>query len=77
MLYPAVSGNYVYVQPTSSVSGLTCTPVSGLYLQLDMTQPNAKEVYATLLAAKVAQANLTIAMSSSFSACTIAYVLYK
>jgi hypothetical protein len=75
MLYVTTSGN-VYVLPSSMLvgNGVACTPLSGQYAVLSSAAPNFKEVYATLLAAKLSDYQVKLVMDPTQSQCTITYV---
>jgi hypothetical protein len=73
LLYVTQSGA-VYLQPTSSLAGFSCAPVSGTYLLLNPAAPNFKAAYAALLSARVVGATVTLVMDPSQSTCTISYV---
>ncbi len=72
------SAGPVYVQPTTSLEpapqGFLCKPVAGAYFVLDPNAPNFKQVYATLISARVAGAPVTIVADPARSTCTILYV---
>lgn len=76
-LYVTEKGS-IYVRPTSSLSpappGFACTPVSGVYLVLDPTAANFKQLYAALLSARLSAAPVTIVTDPNKSECTITYV---
>jgi hypothetical protein len=75
MLYVTTSGN-VYVLPSSTLvgNGVVCTPLSGQYAVLSSAAPNFKEVYATLLAAKLSDYQVKLVLDPTQSQCTITYV---
>jgi hypothetical protein len=77
LLYVDSSGA-VYVSPSSLLSpkpsGFACTPVSGAYFLLSPNNASFKQIYATLLSARIAGAPVTIVSDPSQSACTILYV---
>ncbi len=75
MLYVTSSGN-VYVSPSSSLvgNGVVCSPLSGQYAVLSSLAANFKEVYATLLAAKLSDYQVKLVMDPTQSQCTITYV---
>jgi hypothetical protein len=75
LLYVTTSGN-VYVQPSSTLvgNGVVCTPLSGQYAVLSAAAQNFKEVYATLLAAKLSDYQIKLVMDPTQSQCTITYV---
>jgi hypothetical protein len=76
VLYTTTSGA-VYVQPSSAWSGVACTPISGLYAQLLPSAPNFKQVYATLLSAKLSGFQVEMVMDPGQSQCTITYVTLR
>ncbi len=75
LLYVTTSGN-VYVQPSSALvgNGVVCTALSGQYAVLSASAPNFREVYATLLAAKLSDYQIKLVMDPTQSQCTITYV---
>jgi hypothetical protein len=75
LLYVTTSGN-VFVLPSSSLigNGVACTPLSGQYAVLSAAAPNFKEVYATLLAAKLSDYQVKLVMDPTQTQCTITYV---
>jgi hypothetical protein len=72
------SAGPVYVQPTTALEpapqGFVCKPVAGGYFILDSNAPNFKQIYATLISARVAGAPVTIVADPARSTCTIIYV---
>jgi hypothetical protein len=72
------SAGPVYVQPSTSLepapTGFVCKPVAGGYFLLDSNAPNFKQIYATLISARVAGAPVTIVADPGRPVCTIAYV---
>jgi len=73
VLYTTASGA-IYVQPSSSWSGVVCTPISGVYAQLLPSASNFKQVYALLLSAKLSGFQVEMVMDPAQSQCTITYV---
>jgi hypothetical protein len=77
LIYVNTSG-LVYVRPTTSLTptpaGFACQPVSGAYFVLNPNAPNFKQVYATLLSARVSGAPVTLVADPALSSCTILYV---
>jgi hypothetical protein len=77
LLY-VTSAGAVYVQPSTALEpapqGFVCKPVAGAYFVLDANAPNFKQIYATLLSARVAGAPVTIVADPARSTCTILYV---
>ena len=77
LIYVTTAGP-VYVQPTTSLDpappGFVCKPVAGAYFILESSTPNFKQIYATLISARVAGAPVTIVADPARSACTIIYV---
>lgn len=72
------SAGPVYVQPSTSLEpapqGFMCKPVAGRYFLLESNAPNFKQIYATLISARVSGAPVTIVADPTRSVCTIAYV---
>ena len=64
----------IYVATSGTETSLSCTPVSGKYLTLVTTATNADEVFSTLLAAQLADKQVTIRIVTSSSNCSIAYI---
>lgn len=67
------TNGYLYVSTSGTETDLTCTPVSSNYLRISDQAKNYKEIYTTLLAAKLSNSRVTIRATSA-SACTIQYV---
>lgn len=74
-IYATVSGD-VYVQPSSSWTGngVVCAPISGKYALLSSKASNFKQIYATLVSAKLSGYQITMVMDRAQSQCTIAYI---
>ena len=74
-IYAPVSGD-VYVQPSSSWTGngVVCAPISGKYALLPSSAPNFKQIYATLVSAKLSGYQVTMVMDRAQTQCTIAYI---
>jgi hypothetical protein len=75
VLYTTTNGN-VFVLPSSGLigNGVVCTPLSGQYAVLSAAAPNFREVYATLLAAKLSDYQVKLVMDPNQTQCTITYV---
>jgi hypothetical protein len=70
-----VTSGALYIKPTAGLTGLTnCTPLSGGYLTIPLTDPNYSSYYALLLAADFAGQSVTMRTTDSSSPCTITYV---
>jgi hypothetical protein len=77
LLYVSANGA-VYVQPSTSLvtppAGFLCKPVAGAYLMLSPAAANFKQIYATLLSARLSGASVTLILDPSQAQCTITYV---
>jgi len=77
LLY-VTSSSAIYVQPTSLLNpapaGFVCTPVSGHYFVLHPEIRNFKQIYATLLSARVSGAPVTLVADPTQPTCTVLYV---
>jgi hypothetical protein len=51
-----------------------CTPVSGVYFTLNPDSGNAKEMYASILAAHMANKKIMLRVKEGHPACELAYV---
>jgi uncharacterized membrane protein len=72
-LYVTAAGS-VYVQPSSSWTGVVCSPVSGSFAILNPAAANFEQLYALLLSAKLSGEQVTLVMDPSQPQCTITYV---
>lgn len=72
-IYVTAAGS-VYIRPSSSWSGVVCSPISGAYALLNPTSANFKQLYAMLLSAKLSGEQVTMVMDPSQPQCTITYV---
>ena len=72
-LYTTVHGK-VYVSTPFDENLANCTVNQGKYFTLDLSKPNGKEVYATLLAAYIAQEKIQLRIIENQLDCPIAYV---
>ena len=68
----AQSGFFVGTSGTETLAN--CTPASGVFFLMPLDAANYKEVYATLLAAQLADKRVTIRINEGTDPCTIAYV---
>ena len=74
MLYPNKSGP-VYVTTTGNEGNLTqCTPLSGKYFVMNMSDLGASAIYSTLLAAFHADEDIRIVAVPGSNPCQISYV---
>jgi hypothetical protein len=77
LLYVSANGA-VYVQPSTPLAappvGFLCKPVAGAYLVLNPAAANFKQIYATLLAARISAAPVTLILDPGQAQCTITYV---
>lgn len=64
----------VNIQTTGTLSNLSCTPLAGGYFQLEMSAPNAKEIYSHILTLHLQKRLASIRLSDSQSTCTVVYV---
>jgi hypothetical protein len=77
-LLSITSSSAIYVQLTTPLSpapaGFGCTPVSGRYFVLPPAIRNFKQIYATLLSARVSGAPVTVVADPTQPTCTVLYV---
>ena len=78
-LYVTANGG-IYVMPTSSLIALPprfgCTPVAGSYFALDPKSANYKQIYASLLSARMSGAPVTFVLDPAQRQCTLSYILF-
>lgn len=72
-LYPEAAGG-AWIQTTGNEALANCTVDSGVFLRLSGTTPGYKEIYATLLAAQLADRKVHIRIHEGSNPCLIAYV---
>jgi hypothetical protein len=76
-LYPEAAGG-AWIQTTGNETLANCAADSGIFLRLSGTTPGYKELYATLLAAQLADKKVHIRIHEGSNPCSIAYVrLYR
>jgi len=69
------NGHNIWVRTSGNETALTgCIPNAGVYLWLDGSQPQKKEVYALLLTAFSMERAVTIRVVAGSQGCSIAYV---
>lgn len=68
------SASGFYVRTSGNELLANCTPDSGIFLYVPNTSSQMKEVYATLLAAQLADKRVNIRVNEGTSPCTVAYV---
>ena len=73
-LYVNASG-VIYVGTSGNETGLSCTPVSNVYLTLDPGASNFSTIYSTLLTAQIAEKPVIIRTVTSSTNCRIQYVV--
>ena len=72
-LYTTANGP-IYVSTPLDEKLANCTPVSDVYFTLDTSSKNVKEVYATLLAAYMAQKEVRLRIIEGSANCELKYV---
>ena len=72
-LYTEANGK-VYVQLSGTLSNLNCTLVSATFVTLQPTASRFSQVYASLLAAQLADRVLSVRIATGSSGCTIEYI---
>ena len=72
-LYPEANGG-AWIKTSGNELLANCTANSGVYLRLSGTSAGFKELYATLLAAQLADKMVNIRVDEGSNPCTIAYV---
>lgn len=72
-LYVTASGN-VHVKTSGNPALLNCSPASGVFITLDMSLPNSKELYALLLSAHLQGKPVAIRIEDNSQGCIIAYM---
>jgi hypothetical protein len=72
-LYPEAQGG-AWIRTSGDESLANCTADSNIYLRLSGTTPGYKEIYATLLAAQLAEKRVSIRIAEGTNPCTVAYV---
>jgi hypothetical protein len=72
-LYPEAGGG-VWVQTSGNETLANCTANSGVFLRLDGTTAGFKQMYATLLAAQLADKKVSLRVDEGSNPCTIVYV---
>jgi hypothetical protein len=72
-----VQDNGAYIQFSGDLSGLTnCTPLGGTYIYLPKSNPNYASIYATLLAARVAEQSISIRTIDGSNSCQLSYITF-
>jgi hypothetical protein len=71
-LYPTAEGG-VWVKTSGDETLANCTANSNVFLRLNVTA-GYKDIYATLLAAQIADKRVNIRVAEGTNPCTIAYV---
>ena len=66
------AGFYIQTSGTETLAG--CTPDSGVFLYVPGALPRMKELYATLLAAQLAEKKVFIRILEGSNPCTVEYV---
>jgi hypothetical protein len=72
-LYTEANG-VVYVQVSGTMSNLNCTLVSGTFATLTPSSSLFKEIYASLLAAQMADRTMYVRIVTGSAGCTIQYI---
>jgi hypothetical protein len=72
-LYPEAQGG-AWIRTSGNELLANCTADSGVYLRLSGTTPGYKEIYATLLAAQLADKRVNVRVNEGSNPCSIAYV---
>lgn len=73
-LYVDASGP-VYIKTSGNQSLLNCSLESGVYITLNMSSPNAKELYSLLLSAHLQGKTVMIRTVEGSQGCIIAYMI--
>jgi hypothetical protein len=63
-----------YIQTSGDETLANCTPDSGVFLHVPESTAHLKEVYATLLAAQLADRPVSIRVNEGSSPCTVSYI---
>jgi hypothetical protein len=67
------TGN-VWIQTSGTETLADCTPDSGIFLQVPVSNTHMKEIYSMLLAAQLADKFVNIIVNQGTSPCTVSYV---
>jgi len=63
-----------YIQTSGDETLANCTPNSGVFIHVPESTPHLKELYATLLAAQLADRPVSIRVIEGTSPCTVSYI---
>ncbi|PCK05171.1 MAG: hypothetical protein COA42_18530 [Alteromonadaceae bacterium] len=72
-IYTNTNGT-VYIATSGDETKLNCTPESGIYLTLLLSEPAGEAIYSTLLAAQIANKKMLLRVNEGTSGCKVAYV---
>ena len=73
-LYINGTASGFYIRTSGNELLANCTPESGVYLYVPNGLPQMKELYATFLAAQLADKRVNIRVDEGTNPCTVAYV---
>lgn len=65
---------HIYIQTSGTETLANCTPKENIFFVLPLGVANYSQIYATLLAAQLADKRVTIRITEGTNPCSIAYV---
>lgn len=68
------ASNGFWIQTSGTETLATCTPDSGVFLYVPSSTAQLKELYATLLAAQLADKLVSIVINQGTNPCSVSYV---
>lgn len=72
-IYTQANGD-TYIQLSGTMSNLSCSPVSGVYVTLVSSDQHYKEIYANLLAWQLADRPVGVRVDQGSAGCRVLYV---
>jgi hypothetical protein len=65
----------IWIEPVNSITGLTCTPGSGVLIRVPKTLGNYDSLYASLLSAKLTGEALDLRITDNSNPCELSYLV--